>query len=91
VDVRRPGEYAAGHVPGALSRPLDRLEREVGTLDRARPTAVICAGGYRSSAATSLLRRGGFTDVSNVVGGTSAWIAAGYEVETPAGGPKTGP
>jgi rhodanese-related sulfurtransferase len=52
---------------------------------------VICAGGYRSSAATSLLRRGGFTDVSNVVGGTSAWIAAGYEVETPAGGPKTGP
>jgi glyoxylase-like metal-dependent hydrolase (beta-lactamase superfamily II)/rhodanese-related sulfurtransferase len=90
VDVRRPGEYAAGHVPGALSRPLDRLEREVGTLDRSRPTAVICAGGYRSSAATSLLRREGFPDLSNVVGGTSAWIAAGYEVAPPAAGPKTG-
>jgi hydroxyacylglutathione hydrolase len=90
VDVRRPGEYAAGHVPGALSRPLDRLEREIGTLDRSRPTAVICAGGYRSSAATSLLRRRGFHEISNVVGGTSAWIAAGHEVETPAAGPKTG-
>jgi glyoxylase-like metal-dependent hydrolase (beta-lactamase superfamily II) len=84
VDVRRPGEYAAGHVPGAVSRPLDRLESALRGLDPARPTAVICAGGYRSSAATSLLRRHGFRDLSNVVGGTAAWVAAGYEVETPA-------
>ncbi len=83
VDVRRPGEYAAGHVPGAASRPLDRLESEVRSLDPSRPTAVICAGGYRSSAATSVLRRHGFRDLVNVVGGTSAWVAAGYEVETP--------
>jgi hydroxyacylglutathione hydrolase len=84
VDVRRPGEYADGHVPGAHSRPLDRLGQEVHGLDPSRPTAVICAGGYRSSAATSLLRRRGFQDLANVVGGTSAWVAAGYEVETPA-------
>jgi glyoxylase-like metal-dependent hydrolase (beta-lactamase superfamily II)/rhodanese-related sulfurtransferase len=83
VDVRRPGEYAAGHVPGAASRPLDRLERDLGGLEPARPTAVICAGGYRSSAATSLLQRHGFGDVANVIGGTSAWVAAGYAVETP--------
>jgi hydroxyacylglutathione hydrolase len=84
VDVRRPGEYTAGHVPGAASRPLDRLEQDVQGLDPSRPTAVICAGGYRSSAATSLLGRRGFRDLSNVIGGTSAWVAAGYEVETPA-------
>jgi hydroxyacylglutathione hydrolase len=84
VDVRRPGEYAGGHVPGAASRPLDRLEQDVHGLDPSRPTAVICAGGYRSSAATSLLRRRGFHDLANVIGGTSAWVAAGYEVETPA-------
>ena len=84
VDVRRPGEYAAGHVPGAESRPLDRLEQDIDGLDASRPTAVICAGGYRSSAATSLLRRRGFRDLANVVGGTGAWVAAGYEVETPA-------
>jgi glyoxylase-like metal-dependent hydrolase (beta-lactamase superfamily II)/rhodanese-related sulfurtransferase len=84
VDVRRPGEYAAGHVPRAASRPLDRLESDLSGLDASRPTAVICAGGYRSSAATSLLRRRGFRDLANVIGGTSAWVAAGYEVETPA-------
>jgi glyoxylase-like metal-dependent hydrolase (beta-lactamase superfamily II) len=83
VDVRRPGEYTSGHVPGAASRPLDRLERDIRGLDPSRPTAVICAGGYRSSAATSLLERHGFRDLSNVVGGTSAWVAAGYDVETP--------
>jgi hydroxyacylglutathione hydrolase len=84
VDVRRPGEYAAGHVPGAASRPLDHLESDARTLDPSRPTAVICAGGYRSSAATSILRRHGFRDLVNVVGGTSAWVAAGYDVEKPA-------
>jgi glyoxylase-like metal-dependent hydrolase (beta-lactamase superfamily II)/3-mercaptopyruvate sulfurtransferase SseA len=81
VDVRRPGEYASGHVPRAVSIPLDRLERDLARLDRSRPTAVICAGGYRSSAATSLLRRHGFSELYNVVGGTSAWVAAGFEVE----------
>jgi glyoxylase-like metal-dependent hydrolase (beta-lactamase superfamily II)/rhodanese-related sulfurtransferase len=81
VDVRRKGEYAAGHVPGARHVPLDRLEREAALLDATRPTAAICAGGYRSSAATSLLERYGFNDLVNVVGGTSAWIAAGHEVE----------
>jgi len=81
VDVRRQGEYAAGHVPGARHVPLDRLEREAALLDATRPTAAICAGGYRSSAATSLLENHGFTDLVNVVGGTSAWIAGGHEVE----------
>jgi hydroxyacylglutathione hydrolase len=83
LDVRRPAEYATGHVPGARLVPLDTLEKQLATLglDRARPTPVICAGGYRSSAAASLLERHGFGDLYNVVGGTSAWIAAGYEVE----------
>jgi rhodanese-related sulfurtransferase len=81
VDVRRPGEYAAGHVPGAVNLPLDRLEHELSVLDASRPTVVICAGGYRSSAGTALLRRHGFADVTNVIGGTSAWVAAGYDTE----------
>jgi len=81
LDVRRKPEYVAGHVPGAVHAPLDRLEREMGGFDRSRPTAVICAGGYRSSAAASLLARHGFSDLVDVVGGTSAWIAAGYDTE----------
>jgi hydroxyacylglutathione hydrolase len=89
VDVRRPGEYAAGHVPGAISRPLDRLDREAATLDRSRPTAVVCASGYRSSTAAAVLRRMDFADICNVVGGTSAWVAAGFDVEK--GPPGPGP
>ena len=81
VDVRRSGEYSAGHVPGAVSIPLERLEAESPRLDAGRPTVVICAGGFRSSAGTALLRRAGFADLYNVVGGTSAWVAAGYPTE----------
>jgi len=52
-------------------------------LDPQQRTAVICAGGYRSSAATGILQQRGFLDVLNVTGGTSAWIDAGYPVEVP--------
>jgi hydroxyacylglutathione hydrolase len=82
LDVRRPAEYATGHVPGAVNLPLDRLETEAARLDPSRPTAVICAGGYRSSAGTSVLQRRGFRELYNVVGGTSAWLAAGFPTST---------
>ena len=85
IDVRRPGEYAAGHVPRAQSIPLDRLLRESGTLDRSRPIAVVCASGYRSNIACSLLRQQGFTGpLHNIAGGTTGWVAAGFETERPA-------
>ncbi len=84
IDVRRPAEYADGHVPGAVHAPLDRIVGDAASrLDLARPTAVICAGGYRSSAAASLLAAHGFADLRNVLGGTGAWVEAGYEVERP--------
>ncbi|MEP6717942.1 MAG: MBL fold metallo-hydrolase [bacterium] len=86
IDVRRPTEYESGHVPRAIQAPLSTLEPNVRNLsvDPAKPTAVICAGGFRSSAATSILQQYGFTDLRNVTGGTSAWINAGYPVEIPA-------
>jgi hydroxyacylglutathione hydrolase len=85
IDVRRPDEYQGGHVPRAVTAPLSTLRENVPVLgfDRAKPTAVICAGGYRSSAATSIMQQAGFTNVMNVTGGTSAWINAGYAVEMP--------
>ena len=76
LDVRRRGEFRDGHVPDAVNVPLDELGDRVSALDPSKPTAVICAGGYRSSAAASILRRHGFTDLFNVIGGTSAWMAA---------------
>ena len=80
VDVRRPGEWQAGHIAGAVHLPLHELEKRAASLDRDRPVAIICASGYRSSIATSLLERLGFRRFSNVVGGMNAWFAAKYDV-----------
>jgi hydroxyacylglutathione hydrolase len=84
LDVRRPAEYGNGHVPGALHSQLSGLEKTLAnlSLNRNEETAVICAGGYRSSAAASIMQKYGFTNLINVTGGTSAWINAGYPVET---------
>ena len=84
LDVRRPPEYTSGHVPGAIAEPLSNLKERVPVLELEpeKLTAVICAGGYRSSAATSILQQHGFAKLLNVTGGTSAWIDAGYPVET---------
>lgn len=85
IDVRRPPEYASGHVPRAIHAPLSTLAHAVRNLpvDPAKPTAVICAGGFRSSAATSILQQNGFSNLLNVTGGTTAWINAGHPVEIP--------
>lgn len=81
IDVRRASEYNAGHALGAVNIPLDKLEREISSIDRTLPTYVICQGGYRSSIATGILEKAGFTEPVNIVGGTEAWLAAGLPAE----------
>lgn len=76
VDVRNPGEVAAGTIPNAIGIPVGQLPARLGELDPAKPTVVYCAGGYRSSVAASLLRRNGFNDVSDILGGYGAWAEA---------------
>jgi hydroxyacylglutathione hydrolase len=83
LDVRRPAEYVGGHVPRAVNAPLASLDKSPLPLEKDKLTAVICAGGYRSSAAASLLQQKGFSNLLNVSGGTGAWINAGYPVESP--------
>ncbi len=84
LDVRRPAEYSDGHAPRARNVPLAaELAEQASHLDPQRAIAVICAGGYRSSAATSLLEQHGFQNLLNVTGGTGAWIKAGHPVEKP--------
>ncbi len=74
VDVRGPGEFATGAVPGSISVPLAELTRRVDEIDRARPVVVNCAGGYRSMIAASYLEANGFGDVSDLIGGYTAWL-----------------
>lgn len=74
VDVRNPGEVAAGMAHTATNIPVGQIPARVGELDPAKPTVVYCAGGYRSSVAASVLREKGFVDVSDVIGGYNAWV-----------------
>lgn len=86
VDVRGPGEIAgSGLLPGAVPIPLAALVARLGELDPAVPTVVYCAGGYRSSAAASLLRERGFERVDDLLGGFGAWAAGGHPVQLPPG------
>ena len=83
LDVRTPGEFAQGHVPGAVNVPVQELEARLSELDarKQEEIAVICASGNRSKTATALLRGRGFDRAMDVSGGTSAWVRAGYPVE----------
>jgi hydroxyacylglutathione hydrolase len=75
LDVRRQGEWDAGHIAGADWYPLDRFKAALPPLERSVTVAVHCKSGYRSMIACSLLQRAGY-DVINVAGGFDAWEKA---------------
>lgn len=79
LDVREADEWQAGHIEGARHmslRVLDSRYEELG-LDPAAPLAIVCAGGFRSTTAASILRRRGFRAISNLIGGMGAWERVG--------------
>jgi rhodanese-related sulfurtransferase len=73
VDVRSPGEFASGHLPGAVNIPVGEVGRRTGELGPPDTTVVVyCASGMRSAAAASALRKQGFKAVHNL-GGLGRW------------------
>ncbi|MGW2634038.1 rhodanese-like domain-containing protein [Streptomyces chattanoogensis] len=87
VDVHTPGEFATGHLPDALNVPLDQLARSVPELREAAdqgPLLVVCASGGRSESAVTELAVHGIA-ASSLTGDTRAWVAAGHQLEHPAG------
>lgn len=81
IDVREAGEYADGHVPGAVLIPMGQLTSRLDELDRKAPVHLICASGNRSGAVADVLAARRF-DAVNVLGGTTAWIRSGRPVES---------
>jgi glyoxylase-like metal-dependent hydrolase (beta-lactamase superfamily II) len=81
VDVRAPSERQEKRIAGSVGIPLNHLAERLAELPADRPLLVHCAGGYRSSIASSLLQRHGFTKVAEIAGGITAWDAARLPVE----------
>ena len=82
VDVRETDERVAARVDGAVHLPMSSFASRYNELPRNRSILVMCASGARSSAATAFLLRNGWTDVSNVEGGITAWQRAGLPVKS---------
>ncbi len=81
IDVREADEYDSGHVPGALFVPLSELEQRVDEVPSGEPVLVICKSGGRSMRACNYLAPLG-RHVTNIAGGTMAWIDSGRDVVT---------
>ncbi|MEU5593022.1 rhodanese-like domain-containing protein [Streptomyces sp. NPDC020298] len=86
IDVRTPGEYASGHLPGALNIPLDHIRRALPGIRHAAghgEVLVVCASGARSQKACELLAEQGVRSTT-LAGGTGAWAAGGHDLNRPA-------
>ncbi|HEX5107634.1 MAG TPA: MBL fold metallo-hydrolase [Vicinamibacterales bacterium] len=82
VDVRTPGERKQKRIGGSVGIPLTHLGERLAELPANRPLLVYCAGGYRSSIAASLLQSRGFTQVSEIAGGITAWETGKLPLES---------
>jgi phage shock protein E len=83
LDVRRPDEFAAGHVEGAVNIPVHELAKHVDELPDDPDTLIVvyCRSGVRSMFATSALLVLGYSTVYNMPGGFLAWQDAGYRIQ----------
>ncbi len=78
LDCRRPEEWAAGRIPGAVHIPMDQIEARADELEddeggKAHPIAVYCHTGRRSLRVASALRGLGYSRASSVAGGIDLW------------------
>ncbi|EOH99291.1 hypothetical protein UAW_00441 [Enterococcus haemoperoxidus ATCC BAA-382] len=72
IDVREEDEYVSGHIKGAKNLPLSTLQETAESLDKTQHYYIICHAGGRSQMASEYFASVGY-DVTNVMGGMSAW------------------
>jgi rhodanese-related sulfurtransferase len=76
IDVRSPGEFAAGHIPCAVNLPMDQVESRLDDLHHQDPVLLICQSGRRATLTRELLRPH-INELIVLDGGTAAWARAG--------------
>lgn len=72
IDVRKQGEWEAGHIENALHQPVDEINRWIKNIDPEKHYFIHCAGGYRSMIAASILEARGYRNFSEIDGGYNA-------------------
>jgi rhodanese-related sulfurtransferase len=79
IDVRTPGEFASGHIHGAINVPINQLRSALPALkiDRNQPVIAICQTAHRSPPAVRLLQQAGFS-TQQLRGGMIAWNRAKF-------------
>ena len=73
LDVRSDKEWQSGHIEGAIHISLGELPDRFAEIPKNQAVIAVCGSGYRSSIAASLLQTNGFSDVSSMDGGMTAW------------------
>ena len=77
LDVRQPEEWAQIHIPGAVLIPLGDLPTRLKEVPKDREVVVVCRTGHRSAQGRDILRQAGYTHVTSMAGGVTAWQAQG--------------
>jgi rhodanese-related sulfurtransferase len=82
VDVRTPGEFAAGYIGGAVNHNIYDADfaQKMALLDKKKPIMVYCAVGGRSASAAEQLKKLGFEKIFDLAGGIKSWKNAGKKV-----------
>lgn len=82
LDVRDPGQFAAGHLRDAKNIPLKELPNRISELEKfkSRTVIVVCQAGTQSAKAAAQLKKAGFNEVVGLHGGLAAWQAQGLPV-----------
>lgn len=77
LDVRDASEYSAGHITDAINIPYSALQSRIGELEKykERPVVVVCKMGQHAGSMGTMLKKAGFSNVSRLKGGLSAWQA----------------
>ena len=82
LDTRQMSEWLEGHIPGTIHAPTPDIRERYTEWDKNKPIVTFCNTSNRSILAASLLKQKGFHHVLNMVGGTTAWAAAGFPLTT---------
>lgn len=73
IDVRTSGEFTGNHIKNFKNIPLHELSQKANQFSKEREVILICQSGMRSNKAAKMLKKRGFTQLTNVKGGMSAW------------------